>query len=142
MDSEEILRKYVYEAMVSSTEELAKYAKEHHHFRTRTGLLERSVTAGHSEDGLTGWVKLDEDVAKYGPFVHQGTKPHIIEARIAKALRWFDADGRIHFAKRVHHPGYKGDPFLFRALDEKKDDIFKIFENRVEVAVREIVKGL
>jgi hypothetical protein len=48
-------------------------------------------------------------------FVHNGTRPHIIRPRRARALR-FEVDGRIVFAKIVHHPGYRGDPFLTRAL--------------------------
>lgn len=142
MDSEGILRKYLRQAMISSTEDVAEYARTHHQFTSRTGQLERSIKSGYTEDGSEGWVELDRTIAKYGPYVHQGTPPHIIEPRIKKALRWFTSQGEVRFAKRVHHPGYKGDPFLFRALDEREDNVFRIFCDRVEAATKEIAKEL
>jgi len=47
-------------------------------------------------------------------FVHFGTKPHTIEPKNKKALRWVDG-GVFRFAKKVRHPGYRGDPFLYDA---------------------------
>jgi hypothetical protein len=54
--------------------------------------------------------------APYAPFVHWGAKPHIIKPKKKRALRWAKG-GRFFFAKVVHHPGYKGDPYMVRALD-------------------------
>lgn len=141
MNSEEILSKYLRQAMISSTEDVAEYARTHHWFTARTGQLERSIKGGYTEDGKEGWVELDRTIAKYGPYVHEGYPPHIIEPRTKKALRWF-ADDEVYFAKRVNHPGFKGDPFLFEALDARQSTIFQIFANRVDAAVKEIVKGL
>ena len=142
MNSEGILRKYLRQAMKSATEDVAEYARTHHGFTARTGALERSVKAGINDDGSEGWVELDRTIAKYGPYVHQGFPPHVIEPRNKKALRWFTASSEVRFAKRVNHPGFKGDPFLFNALDDRRENIFRIFSNRVEAATKEIVKEL
>lgn len=48
-------------------------------------------------------------------FVHNRMPKHVIRPRRAKALR-FTVGGQVVFARIVHHPGYKGDPFLTRAL--------------------------
>lgn len=42
---------------------------------------------------------------------HQGTKPHIITPKKAKALR-FQQHGKIVYARIVHHPGTKANRFL------------------------------
>jgi hypothetical protein len=53
----------------------------------------------------------------YAPFVNDGTRPHEIRPRRAQALR-FVIGGRVVFAKVVHHPGTRPNPFLDRALRE------------------------
>ncbi|MCX0246409.1 hypothetical protein [Streptomyces drozdowiczii] len=51
----------------------------------------------------------------YAPFVNDGTKPHKIRPKRAKALK-FNVGGRTVFATVVNHPGTKANPFLDRAL--------------------------
>ena len=46
-----------------------------------------------------------------------GTRPHVIRARNAKALR-FRWHGRIVYFKQVNHPGTAAKSFLRRALRE------------------------
>lgn len=60
----------------------------------------------------------DLQLAPYAKYVHDGTKPHIIEPKRASVLRWMDDNGEVHFAKRVKHPGYVGDPWFERAINE------------------------
>jgi len=50
-------------------------------------------------------------------FVDKGPKSHNIKPRKAKMLSWRDG-GQTIFAKRVHHPGYRGQPFRQRAAEE------------------------
>ncbi|MFF2612378.1 hypothetical protein [Kitasatospora sp. NPDC058046] len=64
--------------------------------------------------GLQGVIVCDHPATRY---VIEGTRPHIIRPRRAKALR-FEVGGRTVFAKVVHHPGTKPNPFLQRALRE------------------------
>ena len=59
----------------------------------------------------------------YGLFVHFGTRPHIIKPKIKKALRW-SSNGRFIFSKKVRHPGYRGDPFIYNALQNTIQRIF------------------
>lgn len=47
--------------------------------------------------------------------VNDGTRPHIIRPKRAKALR-FRVGGKVVFARIVHHPGTRARPFLDRAL--------------------------
>lgn len=141
MDAEQILNEYLRQAVLSATEEVADYATQHHGFKSRTGNLERSITSIHSRDGLKGWVTIDRTQAPYGTYVHQGYGAFTIVPRNKNVLRWVQ-NGEFVFAKRVRHPGYKGDHFLFNALDASKDKVEKIFDNRVNAALREIAKGM
>lgn len=53
----------------------------------------------------------------YAEMVHDGTRPHVIRPRNARALR-FMVNGRVVYARVVHHPGTRANPFLDRALRE------------------------
>ncbi|MFD9422310.1 MULTISPECIES: hypothetical protein [unclassified Streptomyces] len=50
-------------------------------------------------------------------YVINGTRPHVIRPRRARALR-FQAGGRTVFAARVNHPGNAANNFLARAVRE------------------------
>ena len=63
----------------------------------------------------TRWT-IGSDV-EYAPMVNDGTRPHLIRPKNAKALR-FKMGGRTVFAKVVKHPGTRARPFLDRALRE------------------------
>lgn len=54
---------------------------------------------------------------EYASFVHDGTRPHVIRPRNAQVLR-FVVDGRVVFARVVHHPGTRARPFIDRAVRE------------------------
>ena len=142
MNAEQILNKYLRQAVLSSTEEVAEYARTKHGFTSRTGNLERAITSLHSRDGLKGWITIDRTKAPYGTYVHQGYKAFTIVPRRKKALRWVNDKNEFVFAKRVQHPAFKGDPFLFNALDASKNTINRIFDNRINAAIKEIVKGM
>ncbi|MFD8509719.1 hypothetical protein ACFV27_01035 [Streptomyces antimycoticus] len=64
--------------------------------------------------GLQGVIVCDHPAVR---FVLDGTRPHVIRPRRAKALR-FDSGGRTVFAKVVHHPGTEPNNFLAEALRE------------------------
>lgn len=81
---------------------------------TRTGALFSSVTLKkESKDAYLIFHNLTR--APYAPFVHWGSKPHKIAPNKRKSLRWVSANGFV-FAKFVNHPGYKGDPYMVRAV--------------------------
>lgn len=64
---------------------------------------------------LTGtWLTMRVIAQKpYAFFVHEGTEPHEIRPRNAKALRFYSQRaGTFVFAKVVHHPGTKPNRYL------------------------------
>lgn len=83
----------------------------------RTGRLRSSIRADPPRlFTLRPSVKVGSDL-EYAEWVHDGTRPHRIEARNKKALR-FRMGGRIVIVKAVDHPGTRPRPFLDRALRE------------------------
>lgn len=62
--------------------------------------------------GLQGVVTCDHPAVR---FVLEGTRPHLIRPRRARALR-FEVDGQVVFTRLVRHPGSRPNPFLQRAL--------------------------
>lgn len=96
---------------------------------TKTGALFRSIYL-RSLPG-DGWeIGHDLQRAPHAVFVHWGTKPHVIRPKNRKALRWA-AGGIFHFAKKVHHPGYKGDPWLPRAADQALREFPKMIADKL-----------
>jgi hypothetical protein len=86
---------------------------------TRTARRRVNVRSGHLRSTLgdrtavLGPTVLTEvyATARYARWVHDGTRPHVIVPRRARVLR-FEVGGRTVFARRVNHPGYRGNPFL------------------------------
>lgn len=136
-DVEGILRRSIKNAMERSVSKLHNYATTHHRFVSRTGTLERAVQSEVTDGGFRGMVSLNEGVAGYGPCVHEGSRAHVIRPRNKRVLRWPGKGGFV-FSKISHHPGYKGDPFLYDALDDNSAEIDKIFDEEIENAVNEL----
>jgi hypothetical protein len=104
---------------------------------TKTGALRQSVFLKPIPGNNGYLVGLDERRAPYARYVHEGTRPHVIESKpypfpvyfmrktktgkVApylkrkKSLRWAHGNNFI-FAEKVFHPGYKGDKFLEQAV--------------------------
>lgn len=76
--------------------------------------------------------------ATYAAAVHDGYGPHIIEAKNNGYLFW---RGAAHPVKRVHHPGYKGNPFLLNAVNQSQGDVDRFFFQAVDDTLAEISKG-
>lgn len=117
-------------AMAATAEDVEEFIEDEVGRHSKTGKLFSSIGKTRTADGWL--VGHDGQIAPHALFVHWGTRPHIIEPRVKKSLRWADAGymgplapkgvggkgkGRsgFIFAKRVHHPGYRGDPWLVRA---------------------------
>jgi hypothetical protein len=64
--------------------------------------------------GMTALISMRGGAA----FVEYGSRPHVIEASPGKSLAWKEAGGGWRYAKRVFHPGYKGDDFVGRAIKD------------------------
>jgi len=78
---------------------------------TRTGHLRRQT----SHDVLPNDYGVIRNSAAYAVPVHDGSRPHIIEAK--NGVLAFTIGGKKIFAKRVRHPGNKPNPFMQRGLD-------------------------
>ncbi|WP_280420641.1 HK97 gp10 family phage protein [Nocardia carnea] len=84
---------------------------------SRTGELERSLGYRTTRQGSR--VRLTVfATAPHAKWVHDGTRPHVILPRRAKALK-FQAGGRTVFAARVNHPGTRGTRFLAKAVEDE-----------------------
>jgi hypothetical protein len=120
------------EVLNQAANKLLIAAKEHADENTKFGFLVASIKMNRAGDGYR--VFTDTNIAPYAPFVHWGyrARPPLppIEARRRKALRWQGADGRFIFAKKVsRHPGFRGNPFMQRAMDDvisQADDLFAL----------------
>ncbi len=106
------LSREVTESTAQETLEQARQGADKH---TKTGALVRSLKLRRRGDNQLE-VYHDLQMAPHALFVHWGTKPHEIRPRKRQALRFVPkGGGEFVFAKVVHHPGYKGDPYLVRA---------------------------
>lgn len=77
------------------------------------GGLRRGITHRQTSDtsGIVG------TNSPYARPVHEGSRPHTITARKAKALFW---KGARHPVKSVRHPGNRPNPFMRRAADNSR----------------------
>lgn len=127
-------------ALKAAAVEVQDEARKTHKYKTNVGDLEKSVTIRYEDDDpktAKAVIFLDADVAEYGPPIHEGSKAHRIFAKNKLALRWFEGKTP-HFAKSVMHPGTEEDPFLYDALEEKADEIEKIFIRYRDRALKEV----
>ena len=63
----------------------------------------------------------------YGFWVREGTPPHDIFPKQARALR-FEMDGQIIFAKHVRHPGSKPNPYHRRVFQKLLPNVQNIIK--------------
>ena len=136
MDTRGIFERRLAQAVKASATVVQSTAQENHGFTSRTGQLERAIDVRLISSRLAE-VYIDNKVAPYGPFVHEGTKEHDIFPNTKKALRWVPV-----FAKKVHHKGTAADPFLYDALDRSQDRIRGIFSKAVNVALDDVAESV
>jgi len=104
------------------------------HFKT--GTMEKNLTYLVKKD--KGYVFFENDgmlvnwkgkKINYANFVLFGTRPHTIKPRVKRALRFsYKNLDEFIYRKSVHHPGYKGDDFLKKALDKTFANIEKLIK--------------
>lgn len=99
-------------ALAQVAEDIKDFVAEQAGKHNKTGALVQSTylrRAGQDYD-----IGHDGQRARYAEFVHWGAPAHDIKPKNKRVLRW-GAGGMWHFAKRVHHPGNKADPWMTRA---------------------------
>jgi HK97 gp10 family phage protein len=99
----------------------------------KTGQLRASIGFELTPDGESALIFA---TAPYAGFVHDGTKPHVIEARNAQALRFVGRSGQYVYRRRVNHPGTSPRPFLERALRET------VAEESTRIGLRQNLKRI
>jgi hypothetical protein len=116
---EETLERNLKHAVWQAAQNAADEARANHDYKDRTGLLTNSIEAV----GPTGSV-LGNDLsatvsagAAYAQYVEKGTRPHRIEPRYKRSLR-FPVAGGFAFAGGVDHPGTKATNFLHNAVQK------------------------
>lgn len=111
-------------------EAVAKVTAPHRSYALRDSIDGKLVSSsGMSADGE---VRID---VPYAAVVVEGSRPHIIEPRRKKALR-FKSGGETVFAKRVHHPGTKPNPFMETAIRPATEaQLVNTMEAVIEAAV-------
>ncbi len=81
-----------------------------------TGRLRNSIKVKAIKGGILIWM------ASYGQEVEFGSSPHIIKPVNKKALK-FKSEKDTVFAKVVHHPGTRPNPFIRNTLQIKLKQI-------------------
>jgi len=122
----DLLKELADQTFLAARDNVAKHSKTgkmEHNLRSDISCKNGNAVIGVDDAGMM--VDWKGKKINYGMFVHFGTKPHKIFPK--RALRWGDG-GKFHFAKVVNHPGYKGDPFLYTALEEASQSTTKLFQ--------------
>jgi hypothetical protein len=101
-------------------EHLEKRIREEFAPHDRTGKVETEPGHVHTINTLKVEVHgLTAEITMGGGavYVEFGSAPHVIEAKKGGALHWMEG-GEDRYQEIVHHPGYVGDPFMRRALED------------------------
>jgi len=77
----------------------------------------------------------DTVLAPYAWDVEFGTKPHVIEAKPGKMLR-FQAGGKVIYTRKVNHPGTRAQPYVRPVVQNWVD---RLGTEAVTVGVNEVV---
>jgi len=104
----------------------------------KTGNMENNITYRVRKKSLSGMVFLEDKnmmvkvsngtSLNYALFVLYGTKPHTIEPKDKKSLRFTSVDGFVH-SKLLKHKGYAGNNFLKDGLEDTFKNLDKIFKD-------------
>jgi len=123
-------------SVLEAGEIIASRARLEHNFRTKSGMLERSVSVQQTGPAQAV-VFLDRNVAPYAAMVHEGTRAQedFVPTR-RKALRW-SSRGTFFFARRVSHPGTKPDQFLYKAADKERGAVQARIQAGIDSAIQE-----
>ena len=96
---------------------------------TQTGEMIKSLYI-RKKSAIDYEIGFDDEKAPYAKFVHFGSRAHEIKPRNRKFLRWGENDEFI-FAKKVKHPGYEGDPFLYNAVELEIDPFMAWLDRQI-----------
>jgi hypothetical protein len=102
----------------------------------RTGAFRNSITS-RTEASPASLLLVFYSTSAYAGFIVDGTKPHPIAARNARALRWLGPGGMgVNFAARVSHPGTKANEFAQEAMTVAGPAMARLLAIAVEEAMQ------
>lgn len=107
------------------TEMVHEYIEGGHAFTSREGDLEGSIS-WRPLDGASCEVFAN---AKHARWVEEGTYPHIIRPKEAKALKIPDPVEGYVLRRLVRHPGSKPYPFMFADMERRRGAVLEAMGN-------------
>ena len=129
---EELEKKLLTEVTHEAHEKAIKYAAPHRRKGHMEAAIKRKIKKNEGEiyiDDIGMLVDWRGQKVNYAAFVLFGTRPHEIKPKNKKTLRFFyKGVDEFVFRKKVHHPGYRGDDFMYRAIKDtfkQLDEIYK-----------------
>lgn len=75
-----------------------------------TGRLRASLYMRHERTIRGQYVQVGSNLS-YAYMHHEGTRPHVITPNTGRVVR-FNVGGRVVYARKVNHPGYRGRKYL------------------------------
>lgn len=101
----------------------------------RAGRLKKSIRSQRKTSVGEGLLEIQFTAhVPYIEYVLDGTRPHTITPKAARALHWQGTGGSM-FAKRVQHPGTRANHFNLRAVVPLGPELQKLFEAAVKAAM-------
>lgn len=104
-------------------------------WKDRTGETRANTRSYLEARTALGATAIMEQTVDHASFLDEGSVPHEIRPRRPGGfLRWEDDNGDVHFAKRVWHPGWRGDGAWGRAAEKAERVVLREVEIAVGVA--------
>lgn len=134
--SQDVIEAGLERAAEHAAVEGAEEARRVGQYQDRTGRLRSGIVAHFlsSSGRSVTWEILSP--APYSQYVEAGTRPHIIRARNARALR-FQVGGRTVFAKQVSHPGTRPYPFAGPGMQQAERTLIRELE-KLPIALQRV----
>ncbi len=107
------------------------YVKAHPTFKPRSGELQAKT----QWVARRGHIVRIQNTAPHAHAIESGARPHVIEARRRKALR-FMSGGKFVFRRKVNHPGNRPFKFLYRATNAAGRVLQQGLSNRMQRAAQ------
>jgi len=109
----------------------------------RSGLLRSAIGHKLTKDGVIVGVDVgrgDTKRRRYASAQEFGSRPHVIQGRTAKGLRFFSG-GRWVRTQSVNHPGTREQSFLWIAARENEKRVVELISSGVGRAVKSLIGG-
>jgi hypothetical protein len=108
-----------------------------HRFKNHSHMLEKSVR-NKTLSFNSGTVYVDLGVAKYGEWIHNGSKRHFVKPKNAKILSW---DGYTKASKGHWVSGIKAEPFLYLSARRNRKKVIEILSMSTKKALETLSNG-